>query len=280
VRTFGRVLDPDEVEDPRRWYSTNLVGIPSQLLAAVDFNAFPRQMSIAGTRAQHGGLFSLLEKAGDRNEAAEIFEHYMELAFGVRARRDSDLPPAQRYWKSSYLRLLQGYGFDANGPPGAVLKGWIESRFGIAPTFHKAPLEEFPSESWMRYLEEKLNSRYHNNCIQLQLDVLYEYCQWSLARFSPFDGAYAPLYRGIDRAEACFLKGSLAERHGVLRMNNVVSLSIARELAEPFGSLMVALRVPLSKILFFPGLLRDRVLNGEGEVLAIGGDFEVEVSYA
>ena len=48
------------------------------------------------------------------------------------------------------LVLLQGWGLDANGPAGAVLKGWVESRFGIVPIFHKAPLQRFPSAACVR----------------------------------------------------------------------------------------------------------------------------------
>jgi len=179
------------------------------------------------------------------------------------------------------VKLLQGWGFDANSPAGAVLKGWVESRFGIVPTFHKAPLGEFPSESWMQYLEEKLNSRFHNNCIMLQLDVLFEFCQYCLTRFEPFGpGAHAQLYRGAQRSELALLRGSLKERGGVLRLNNLVSFSLSRERAEEFGDIMLCAQVPLCKLLFFPGLLTDKVLNGEGEALVIGGDFEVQLSYA
>ena len=34
---------------------------------------------------------------------------------------------------ASYLKLLQGWGLDSNSAAGAVLKGWVESRFGIVP---------------------------------------------------------------------------------------------------------------------------------------------------
>lgn len=271
-------LSVDEVQDPRRWYSTNLVGIPAQLLAAVDFNDDPQRLRIATTRATHRGLFALLDEVRSLQEAAGIFSHYMRVAFGIGQPQEDT---KGRHWRSSYTKLLQGWGFDANSPQGAVLKGWVESRFGIVPTFHGGRLEEFPSEPWMRYLEEKLSSRFHNNCIQLQLDVLYEYCQWCLENFPPFtnDGRFVTLYRGIERSEADFLRGSVAERWGVLRFNNVVSFSVDREQADPFGEWLVKTRIPFERLLFFPGLLGDRVLTGEGEVLVIGGDFRVDVSY-
>jgi NAD+--dinitrogen-reductase ADP-D-ribosyltransferase len=36
----------------------------------------------------------------------------------------------------------------------------------------------------------------------------------------------------------------------------------------------------MSKILFYPGVLPAVMLQGEGEVLAIGGDYDVEARYA
>ena len=189
--------------------------------------------------------------------------------------------PEARSYRSTYVKLLQGWGFDANAPAGAVLKGWVESRFGIAPTFHKAPLEHFPSEAWMRYLEEKLSSRFHNNCILLQLDVLFEYAQFCLERFQPFGpGTHVQLYRGAQRAEVQLLSGSIKERRGVIRLNNLVSFSLSRERAEEFGDVMLIAQVPIAKLLFYPGLVQDRVLNGEGEALVLGGDFEVDLSFA
>jgi len=266
--------------NPRHWYTTNLVGVSSQLLASVDFNDFPQRLWISGTRASHKGLFSLLAESQTQSQAADMFDEYMAAAFDLAKRKSRDSDGAAHYSRSSYLKLLQGWGFDSNGQPGAVLKGWVESRFGIVPTFHRQPLLQFPSDAWIRYLEEKLSSRFHNNCIQLQLDILYEYAQWSLERYRPFAGTHVQLYRGIHRGEAHFLQGSLKERRGVIRLNNLVSFSRSRERAEEFGDIVVCAAVPLAKILFFPGLLNDQVLNGEAEVLVIGGDFEVRLAHA
>jgi NAD+--dinitrogen-reductase ADP-D-ribosyltransferase len=270
--------DVVEQLDPRHWYATNLVGVSSQLLASVDFNDFPQRLSISGTRFSHKGLFALLAGSTHQAEAADMFAAYMASAFSLsrRSRRHAD--GAAHYSQSSYLKLLQGWGFDSNGQPGAVLKGWVESRFGIVPTFHRQPLEVFPSDAWIRYLEEKLSSRFHNNCIQMQLDILYEYAQWSLERYRPFAEPRVQLYRGVNRDEARFLRGSLKDRHGVIRLNNLVSFSRVRQHAEEFGDIILRADVPLAKLLLFPGLLDDQVLNGEAEVLVIGGDFEVHVS--
>ena len=45
------------------------------------------------------------------------------------------------------------------------------------------------------------------------------------------------------------------------------------------GDWVLHVRVPQVKLLFYPGLLARAPLSGEGEVLAIGGHYEVEARY-
>lgn len=269
--------------DPTRWYSTNLVGIPAPLLASAAFNASPQPLRVAGAREANAGLFALLDRSLDPDEARGMFAHYMSLAFGLRKPQAHTVGPAEsRRWRASYLKLLQGWGLDSNGPAGAVLKGWVESRFGLVPYFHKAPLARFPSPAWIAYLEEKAASRYHNNNIFQQLDLLFEFCQWMLQRFAllgPGADARVPLWRGSTRCEEQIVAGSLRERHCTVRLNNLVSFSRSREEAECFGDWVFHARVPLAKLVFVPGLVNTQSLQGEGEVLALGGDYEVEARY-
>ena len=51
----------DALDQPSRWYGTNLVGLPTQLLASTAFNSHPLPLTIAGTCETHPGLFTLLE---------------------------------------------------------------------------------------------------------------------------------------------------------------------------------------------------------------------------
>ncbi len=276
---YDEYLTPALDDDPRRWYTTNLVGLPASTIASTAFNERPVTLSIAATRATHAGLFTLLDKSPTLEVAAPVFDYYMRVAFGLHKPTEDVCHSERRSYTSSYLKALQGWGFDSNSPQGAVLKGWVESRFGLTPTFHREPLEAFPSPAWVHYIEEKLGSRFHNNCINLQLDVLFEYCQWSLERFDPFAGSHVQLFRGSSPSEARFSVGPGKRRDGVVRFNNLVSFSISRERAEEFGSCILAVRVPCAKFLFYPGLLNSRVLNGEGEGLALGGDYEATISH-
>lgn len=265
--------------DVRRWYTTNFVGIPAAILASTPFNAHPQPLSIHGTRESHTSLFRLLDNCTSQAHAADVFAHYMDMVFGLEKPDPAAPRPTGRRFRASYLKLLQGWGFDSNNPQGAVLKGWVESRFGLVPSFHKAPLQRFPSPAWATYLEEKMGSRFHNNSINMQLDVLYEYGQWSIRRFRTIGPAFVRLWRGTNNCEEQIVEGSLRERDCVVRMNNLVSFSLSPERADEFGDWMLEVVVPACKLLFFPGLLNDRVLNGEGELVAIGGDYRAKARY-
>lgn len=260
-------------DNPEHWYCTNLVGLSSPLLASTAFNRHPKPLCIHGTRTTHPGLFRLLAGCREQAEAAEIFQHYMTLQFDLADERTEANETGYR--ASSYVDLLRGWGFDSSSPQGAVLKGWVESRFGLIPVYHGERLERFPSPAWVRYLEEKYHSRYHNNCIHLQLDVLYEYCQWSLARFGTRDERHVSLWRGSNDCECQLVEGRLRDGHCVMRLNNVVSFSRVPEVAETFGDWLLQARVPRAKLLLFPGLLADHALRSEGEYLVIGGCYEV-----
>ena len=266
-------------DDPSRWYSTNAVGLATPLLASTIFNAHPCRLYIHGTRETHRGLFRLLDACASQGEAASVFEHYMVLQFELdEAAREENGGERLRHI-ASYIELLRGWGYDSNSVQGAVLKGWVESRFGLVPAFHKERLGRFPSPAWVAYIEEKMGNRFHSNCINLQLDLLYEYCQWSLARFQPPENRLFPLWRGSNDCAEQVVEGSLRERCCVLRLNNLVSFSASPERAEEFGDWLIATEVPAVKLLFFPGLLHNRVLGSEQEYLVIGGCYRVRLQH-
>jgi NAD+--dinitrogen-reductase ADP-D-ribosyltransferase len=254
--------------------------VPAALIGSTAFNRHPVALAIHGTRESARGLFDLLDASADLAECAGIFRHFMEIAFGLTPDPAARQRSERLRWRASYRKLLEGWGFDANSPQGAVLKGWVESRFGLVPTFHRAPLGRFPSPAWVTYIEEKMVSRFHGNCINLQLDLLYEFCQWCVRRFGVPARGELPVWRGVDSLdEHRVVEGSLRERRGVVHLNNLVSFSLSREHAGRFGDWILATGVPLQKLVFFPGLLGRSLLAGEGEVIALGGQYEVDVAY-
>jgi len=216
-----------------------------------------------------------------------MYVHYLSIAFGLRKPEPHELESMgkseQRRWRSSWRKLLQGWGMDSNGAAGAVLKGWVESRFGLMPSFHKAPLARFPSPAWITYLQEKASSRLNNNNIFQQLDLLYEFCQWSLRRIGTQNRAvpvqHLRLWRGSNRCEEQLVSGRLQNRRCTVRLNNLVSFSLSADDASCFGDWVFEVQVPTCKVLVFPDLLPGQVLQGEQEVLALGGNYEVMARY-
>jgi len=271
----------DKYSNPRDWYSTNLVGIPAWLLASTEFNDHPQTLRIAGARETHRGLFRLLEEAVSRKDCAEKFRRYLDIVFELKP-SDYEVEHAEiRRFRPSYLKLMEGWGFDSNSQQGAVLKGWVESRFGLTPTFHRAPLHQYPSEAWVKYLEEKYSSRFHNNSIHMQLDLLYEYCQFVIQKYGFPARDWVTLWRGVNSYdEPTMTKTKLEKGESLVRLNNLVSFTSSRERADEFGDWILEVKVPVVKLLFFPDLLEKHVLSGEGEVLALGGEYRVKASYA
>lgn len=257
-------------------HSTNLVGVPTSLLASVAFNEFPIPLHISGTREAHSSLFQRLNTVADAAEASCTFQDYMAVVFGL---DHAPEPGERRRYRTSYLRLLKDWGFDANSPAGAVLKGWVESRFGLFPSFHKEPLRRFNSHEWLVYIEEKMSSRFHNNSIYMQLDVLYEFCQWSLTRFHAPGKKHLPLFRGTNDLREHRLLQNLKGREAIIRLNNLVSFTSQPEIADEFGDTIIEAEVPVVKILCFNALLEPHALQGESEYLVIGGDYRVRMSY-
>lgn len=282
VVSWRIMSDVNKSHNIPNWYSTNLVGIPSWLLASTEFNDHPQTLKIAGVREMQRGLFRLLEEAKDLEDSAEKFRRYMDIVFQLNSSAYEIKHAEVRRFRPSYLKLMEGWGFDSNSPQGAVLKGWVESRFGIAPTFHKSPLHKFPSRAWMQYMEEKFSSRFHNNSIHMQLDLLYEYCQFVVQRYSiPARGGWVTLWRGVNSYdEPTMSEGRIEKGECLVRFNNLVSFTTSRERADEFGDWILEVKVPVVKILYFPGLLAKPVLSGEGEVLALGGYYKVTANYA
>ena len=276
-------LDAREMPEvvARKGHSTNLVGIPTGLLASDAFNRAHLPMHLAGVREANHGLFAMLNQATSPAGAATIFTAYMEVVFGLHPEQRAPAAKAcdgRRRYRSSYARLLRGWAYDSNNAEGAVLKGWVESRFGLFPTYHKEPLLKFSSSAWSRYVEEKMASRFHNNAIFSQLDLVYEFVQWSLARFRP-KVTTLQLFRGVNDFDEHPIFDVIDRRTVIVRLNNLVSFTSQRDIAEWFGSYILEAAVPTCKIAYFNALLPQSPLEGEGEYLVIGGDYRVRASY-
>lgn len=279
-RAGAGTAEPAKVsEDGSIGHSSNLVGVPMRFLTGVGFNDAPVPLHIAGVREMNPSLFEMLGQARDLAEAGEAFACYMTALFGIDAEQRVRGRDGRRRFRSSYLDLIKGWGFDSNGAEGAVLKGWVESRFGLFPTFHKEPIRRIASPVWTVYVEQKMSSRFHNNAIFVQLDLLYEFCQWALTHFAATGSTHITLYRGVNGFDEHQVVERLDKRHCIIRLNNLTSFTSDRGVADCFGDTILTVRVPVAKVLFFNKLLAAHPLKGEGEYLVVGGDYRVTASY-
>ncbi len=264
----------------RHHCSTNLIGLSSRYIASHDFNQKPQALHISGVRESATSLFSCVAQQNDRQSCGSVFQDYMNVIFGYETeQRLKDQAAGIRRYRNSYLKLIQDWGMDSNNAQGAVFKGWVESRFGLFPTFHKQNIATFISHEWMTYMEEKMNSRYHNNCIYMQLDLLFEFCQWVIGHFRYPAEQYITLYRGINCLDENLVIEDRGKQEKVVRFNNIVSFTSRRSIASEFGAYILEVKVPVVKLIFFNELLPRHALHGESEFLVIGGSYRVKVLY-
>ncbi len=253
---------------------SNLVGIPSGLLNSARFHRYPLPLHIHGTREVHSALFGRLASAADLEDGAGMFQEYMEKTF-----LDPGKMSRHRKFHAYYQRLLRGWGYDSNSPEGAVLKAWVESRFGLMPTFHREVIRRVGDAGWIRYTMDRMSGRFNNNAIWDQLDILFEFAQWAARRFFGPGRRHLRLYRGTnDFLEHPMLWQSGA-RQGVIHLNNLVSFSSDREVAGMFGDYLLEIDVPLVKLLFFNGMFPCPALHAESEYLVIGGPYHACLHY-
>lgn len=251
----------------------NLCNLPPWVIASRHFNEHPQPLVIQGVQDANRFLFRKLDEVADREERGQIFSDYLSVKFSLHHDQDQTVT-ARKSLRNSYLRFLKGWMMDANSVEGAVLKGWVESRIGIAPTFHNGRISDSDSEAHYRYVLDRTRGSKRTNAINAQLDLLYEYCQYELRREYGSE-PFLTLYRGTYDAGEHDLLEQIDKREQIVRLNNLVSFTDQEERAWEFGSTVWKCSVPIAKVFFFDNLLPGSILKGEGEYLVIGGEYRV-----
>jgi NAD+--dinitrogen-reductase ADP-D-ribosyltransferase len=253
--------------------SFNLCNLPPWAIASRHFCDHPRPIVIQGVREANRFLFQLLDGLASPEERALRFDSYLSVKFGLHRWQEQATPTSRRSLRNGYLRFLRGWGFDASSIEGAVLKGWVESRFGIPPTFHRVRIGGVESESYFRYTVDRMNGSARTAGIHDQLDLLYTFAQYELERRRPGESRVT-LWRGVQDAD----DSDVLERSGrelVVRANNLSSFTDDPDRAWEFGTSVWEARVPLPRVFTFPGLLPASILRGEREWLVVGGELRV-----
>jgi NAD+--dinitrogen-reductase ADP-D-ribosyltransferase len=256
--------------------SYNHCNVPPWVIASRHFNDNPQPLEIQGVRRANRFLFNKLDGIQNGVERGEVFNDYMSVKYQLHQWENQATDKARKSIRNSYLRFLRGWMMDSNSVEGAVLKGWVESRMGLPPTYHKMRIPDIHAEEYMVFALDRTKGSARTNAINSQLDLLYEYCQYELAR--TYQGRTTiPLYRGtFDAAEHEILE-RLDKRQQIVRLNNLVSCTSDEERAWEFGFTVWEMLVPLTKVFFYSDLLPNSILKGEGEFIVIGGEYRVRV---
>jgi NAD+--dinitrogen-reductase ADP-D-ribosyltransferase len=254
----------------------NLCNLPPWIIASPNFNRNPMPIEIQGVRRAHRHLFSSLETMSEPAERARAFHDYMEVVFQIHEWGRQESPLSRKSLRNSYARFLRGWMFDSNSIEGAALKGWVESRIGIPPTFHKSPIEDVHSDAYEAYLSDRMRGTALTSAIQAQFDILYEFVQSEIRRRER-DTVACTLYRGIHDFEEHRVLERKSRSAYLLRLNNLNSFTSNFERAFEFGTKVLEAHVPYCKVFFRADIFPGSNFQGEEEVIVIGGDFDVAV---
>ena len=251
----------------------NHCNLPPWAIASPDFQTNPRHLELEGVRITDKRLFARLDALPEPEERGQVFHDYLSVKFRLHEWNQHQAS-ARASLRHSYIRFLANWGADSNGHAGAVLKAWVESRFGLRATYHHGLLatDETARE---RYAADRMKGAAQTMGVAMQLDLLYTFCQDELRRRHP-TRTHLALFRGTHDPEEYALRNNPGADATLVRLNNLSSFTSDREIAWEFGSSVWEVQVPLPKIVFFSGLLPRHLLEGESEYLVLGGEYRVQ----
>ena len=252
--------------------SLNRCNLSPWIIGSEEFQTNPLPVEIDGARTTDGSLFRRLDEIPDAEERSRLFHDYVCVKFGLNEKAGH-----HGKFNYSYVNLLRAWGADSNRQAGAVLKAWVESRFGILATYHNGRLAD-NAAAREAFTLDRMRGSAKSIGVLMQLDLLYTFCQDELRRRFP-DARCKTLYRGTHDPEEYAIRDekrqSAGRRITLVQLNNLSSFTSDPEVAWEFGSSAWEVEVPLAKIVFFNGLLPKSLLSGESEHLVLGGYYKV-----
>ena len=272
-----RSADNDHATLPRyARLPINRCNVPPVILGSLTFQHHPAPLHLDSVAEFHADLFRRLDAIDGRAERAEAFRDYMTVHFCLEELEKAGLTPCSNgRAKANWMRLLRGWSFDSDGREGAVLKGWVESRFGLLTRYHGEAMPDTESAAYARFIAERSAGLYGTHALEAQLDLVYTYIQYELTRRDPAR-RHLSLYRGINQPNAHELLQRGPNKRVTLLLNNLSSFTLARERADEFGDSILEVCVPPAKVFCQYGLLPG-LLHGEDEVMVIGGVYAVSI---
>ncbi|VAX10087.1 NAD(+)--dinitrogen-reductase ADP-D-ribosyltransferase [hydrothermal vent metagenome] len=256
----------------------NRCNLPAVILGGLSFQQQPTALCLDGINESHASLFAALNTIQSHQQRAEYFMNYMTVQFRMHRLEDAGLMQGEtnKRHKADYLRMLRGWLFDADSREAAVLKSWVESRFGLLTRYHKGALADFSGNNYQLYLHERAQGLYATNALEAQFDLLYSYCQYELG-LTYSELQCIALYRGVNKIDSYEILARNGKRQATVLLNNLNSFTRNYERAGEFGDYIMETQAPWQKILFYSNLLPG-IFSGEEEVLLIGGVYKVNIS--
>ena len=260
----------------------NRCNLPAEVLGDLSFQSNPKPLSIDGVEQLHSRFFQQLDTEANAEERSQWFMQYMSAHFLLDDLVDAGYNAAMSVDRSraNFLRVLRGWFFDSDSVEGAVIKSWIESRFGLIPRYHQGPIRSIEDETYARFVSQSSRGLYNTNALETQLDLLYSYCQYELSRRCPKENSIV-LYRGQNRLQSLEqLPLNKAQPNNnssmTLLLNNISSFTSDPARASEFGDNVISTEVPFAKLLFFSGLMPG-IMTSEREYAVIGGVYAVNL---
>lgn len=260
----------------------NRCNLPVDVLGDLSFQSYPKPLYIDGIAELHKRFFQELDKESNANLRAQMFMKYMAAHFRLDTLDEAGYDTAISVDRSraNYLRIFRGWFFDSDSIEGAVIKSWVESRFGLIPRYHQSPIHSINDAAYAQYLSTSSRGLYNTNALAAQLDLLYSYCQYELSRRFPGEKSLV-LYRGQTNLQSLekleFHQPSKRSKTSItLLLNNISSFTSESERAGEFGDVVIRVVVPFAKLLFFNGLMPG-IMTSEREYAVIGGVYDVEM---
>ncbi len=254
----------------------NRCNLPAVILGSLSFQQHPVPLLLDGTAPLFVPLANRLEGIADQRERCACFHDYMQVQFRLHRPQDAGHAPGTRLDRSNanYLRLLRGWFFDSDGRDAAVLRGWVESRFGLLPRYHAGAISNGDDANYRRYLHARTSGLYNTNALEAQLDLVYTFCQYELRRTLPHLSHHT-LFRGVNRLRDLEILHRQDARM-LLLFNNLSSFSADAQRAGELGAYVIEARIPAEKIFLYPELTGG-LLDSEREYLVIGGLYQTRL---